>query len=73
MLFRSGLQIRIRRGGAVVYDGPIDTGVRDMGILLSPGDQDPLDYEVYLSPNAGNSMQGLSVTFDLLWTATGPA
>ncbi len=67
----NGLHLELRRGAAVVYDGPVAVANLAMGIVLQPAGFDDLTYNVYLPVTAGNALQGLTTTFDLTWTATG--
>lgn len=66
-----GLQMRLRRGTTVLYDGRIAVTGLDLGMSVGPGGVDTLEITVYLPATAGNHLQGLSQTIDFTWTATG--
>jgi len=66
-----GLQLRLRRGTAVVYDGPLQVTSLSFGITLAPLGTDGIEYTVYLPLAADNSLQGLSESITFTWTATG--
>lgn len=65
----NGLQLRVRRGSAVLYDGPINVSSRDMQMALGPGGVDTLEITVSLPATAPNSMQALSQSVTFTWTA----
>jgi hypothetical protein len=67
----TGLQLRVRRGTTVLYDGPIAITDLGLGASMAPGDTDMLELRVCLPTTAGNAAQGLSQTVSITWTATG--
>ena len=67
----NGLRLRIRRGTAVIYEGPIAVRILDLGATLAPGGTDALELSVYLPDEAGNAAQGQSQAVSITWTATG--
>ena len=66
-----GLQLRLRRGVAVVYDGPLQVTNLPFGITLAPSGTDVIEYTVYLPLAADNLLQGLSESITFTWTASG--
>ena len=66
-----GLQLRLRRGVAVVYDGPLQVANLPFGITLAPSGTDVIEYTVYLPLAADNLLQGLSESITFTWTASG--
>jgi hypothetical protein len=67
----NGLQLRVRRGTMVIYDGPLAVTDRDLGASMAPGASDALELSVCLPATAGNAAQGRSQTVSISWTATG--
>ena len=67
----NGLQLRIRRGSTVIYDGPLAVTGLSVGGQLQPGEPDLLEFGVCLPALAGNSAQGQTQTVTLTWTAIG--
>src|SRR6266540_930057 len=66
-----GLQLRVRRGRTVIYEGTIAVTGLNLGATLGPGGIDALEITVYLPTTAPDSIQGLSQTLAFTWTATG--
>ncbi|MCC7372264.1 MAG: hypothetical protein IT306_27870 [Chloroflexi bacterium] len=66
----NGLQLRVSRGSSVLYDGVINVPTLDLGLAMAPGDTDLLALSVCLPAAANNSVQGLSQTVSITWTAT---
>jgi len=67
----NGLQLRVRRGTTVVYDGPISVANLALGASMAPGDIDLLELRICLPVGTGNAVQGQSQTVSMTWTATG--
>jgi hypothetical protein len=66
-----GLQLRVRRAGTVLYDGPVAVSNLDLGAGLQLGERDSLELRVCLPAAAGNAAQGQSQAVTITWTATG--
>jgi len=66
----NGLQLRIRRGTTVLYDGSLAVTGLDLGMSIAAGASDLLELNVCLPPSAGNAVQGAAQTIALTWTAT---
>lgn len=66
----NGLQLRLRRGAAVIYEGRLAVTNLSFGITLRPGEGDLIEYTVYLPAAAGNAFQNLNETITFTWTAT---
>lgn len=66
----NGLQMTLKRGSTVVYNGSIQVAPISMGLIVPRGGADSLNLEIKLSPTADNTFQGLSTTITFVWTAT---
>lgn len=66
-----GLQLRMSRGGVVLYEGPLKVQNFDFAVLVGPGQTDVVLFKVYLPDTAGNEFQGLSTSVTFSWTAIG--
>ncbi|MBI3968310.1 MAG: hypothetical protein HY329_21950 [Chloroflexi bacterium] len=65
------MQLRIRRGGAVLYAGPLRLAqIADLGIILASNEQDVITLEVGLKREASNAIRGQTLSTRLTWTAT---
>ncbi len=67
----NGLQLQVRRSGAVIYDGPVAVNGLSLGVGMPPGGSDTLELRVCLPSSAGNVAQGLTQTLTFTWSATG--
>ncbi|HEU5318670.1 MAG TPA: hypothetical protein VFX49_21330 [Chloroflexota bacterium] len=63
----NGLQLEVKKNGAVIYAGSLSMADRVIG-QLARGGQDELLMKVFLPATAGNAYQGLSTTITFNFT-----
>jgi camelysin-like metallo-endopeptidase len=65
-----GLQVEAKRGATSLYSGALKNLTIPASTTIAPSTSDTLTFVFSLPNAADNSMQGLSITFSVVYTAT---